>query len=285
MKMVGMKEDEVIESKFISKTIERSQEKREKQNFDIRKHLLEYDDVLNQQRTVIYGFRLSVLEGEDEIFGIVQDLISDCVKLIISSHTIKRAIDKKVYTEIITAISRLTGIKEEELSQKQFNATNSETLTKDLIDFLLLRYELYTHRTEPKDKSKEEKSKFVEMMAEAQKWLMLESIDQAWKQHMLNLDSLKEGIGLRGWGQKNPLIEYKRESFILFEEMMKSVRFEIIHHIFRLDIQQFDKHALEARRMRELEALEMAGANDDNGGGEQQLSRAERRRMKRRKGR
>jgi preprotein translocase subunit SecA len=97
-------------------------------------------------------------------------------------------------------------------------------------------------------------------MAQAEKWLMLETIDQAWKQHMLNLDHLKEGINLRSWGQKNPLIEYKKEAFGMFKEMMQQIRWEIVHHVFRLNLENFDAQALEQRREQELEEIAFQSA-------------------------
>jgi preprotein translocase subunit SecA len=100
------------------------------------------------------------------------------------------------------------------------------------------------------------------MIQEAEKWLMLETIDKAWKQHMYNLDHLKEGIGLRGWGQKNPLIEYKREAFAMFKDMMEHVRFDIVHHIFHLNLERFNQVELERKRERELEQLNMVGGDD-----------------------
>ena len=96
----------------------------------------------------------------------------------------------------------------------------------------------------------------------AEKWLVLETIDQAWRQHMLNLDHLKEGIGLRGWGQKNPLIEYKREAFDMFREMMAHIRFDIVHHIFHLNLTQFNEQEFEQRREQELDQLNFSGTGD-----------------------
>ena len=96
-----------------------------------------------------------------------------------------------------------------------------------------------------------------EMVQNAEKWLLLETIDQAWKQHMLNLDHLKEGIGLRGWGQKNPLIEYKREAFDMFKEMLSGIRSDVVCHIFHLNVEQFDEHELEAKREKELDQMNM----------------------------
>jgi preprotein translocase subunit SecA len=102
------------------------------------------------------------------------------------------------------------------------------------------------------------------VVRQAEKWLMLETIDQAWKQHMLNLDHLKEGIGLRSWGQKNPLIEYKREAFDMFQDMMVDIRRDIVRHIFHMNLERFDQHEIERRRERELEELNLVSAESSD---------------------
>lgn len=248
MRMFGMTEDENIESKFISKTIERSQEKVEKHNFEIRKHLLEYDDVLNQQRIVIYKYRRSILEGDQEIYELVRDMIVAAVQSLIEQLAPKRTLNQEAFEQIIAFISKLTGIMQAELDQEKFDSSNSEELKKDLINFLLLKYDLYRNQ------------QHTQTVQDAEKWLMLETIDQAWKQHMLNLDHLKEGIGLRGWGQKNPLIEYKREAFAMFQEMMNQIRWDIVHHIFHLNLDRFNQYELEQKRQKELNELNMIGS-------------------------
>jgi len=245
MKRFGMKDDEVIESKYVSKVIERSQEKVEKRNFEIRKHLIEYDDVLNQQRTVVYNYRRAALEGSHDTFTLVRDLIIKVVQVTVGRICPQRKIIKEQVDKIYEVIAVLLGIEPRELYDQKFNEQTSETLQKDLINFLTLRYELY-RKQQPE-----------EVIKEAEKWLILETIDQAWKQHMVNLDHLKEGIGLRGWGQKNPLIEYKRESFAMFQDMMEHVRFDIVHHIFHLNLERFDSQGIEQKRERELDQLNL----------------------------
>ena len=245
MEFWGMTEDEVIESKYVSKAIANAQEKVEKRNFDVRKHLLEYDDVLNQHRKVIYGFRRDILEGSDQIYGLVRDLIVDAVQDMITFYCPKRTLTPEVYGQIITATSNMTALKPKEFQDQGLSQTNCETLKKDLINFLLKRYDLYRNKHDE------------EMVKDAEKWLMLETIDNAWKQHMIGIDHLKEGIGLRGWGQKNPLIEYKKEAFIMFEDMMRQIRWEIVHHIFHLNLDAFNKHEIEARREKELHDINL----------------------------
>ena len=245
MQLFGMKEDETIESSFVSKRIETAQERVEKHNFEIRKHLLEYDDVLNQQRIVVYRFRKQVLEGTEHIEELVHDMvrqsIEDLMPYIITNRTITPENLNLLYQEL----AQLTGLKEEQFAAAGFSTNSVDQLQSDVIDYLLKQYALYRAQ------------KPTEVIASAEKWLMLENIDMAWKQNMLNLDHLKEGIGLRGYGQKNPLIEYKREAFAMFTEMMTSIRRDIVHHLFHVNIETFDPRALEVRRERELEDMNL----------------------------
>lgn len=253
MVLFGMKEDEVIESSFVSKTIERSQERVEKQNFEIRKHLLEYDDVLNQQRTVIYSYRRDILEGEEHIFELIRDLIAGSVEDAVAFHCPKRVVTKDAIQALFEAVARLTNISVNDITSALESTTNSDIVQRDLIKLLTDKYQLYRNQQD------------APVIQNAEKWLMLEVIDQAWKQHMLNLDNLKEGIGLRGWGNKNPLIEYKREAFDMFQDMMRMIRSDVVHHIFHLNLERFDEHELEEKRERELEEINLSAAADSGG--------------------
>lgn len=247
----GMKEDETIESKFISRTIETAQEKVEKHNFEMRKHLIEYDDVLNQHRIVIYKYRREILESEQNIYEIIRDFIGNAVETSVARFCPNRNTTPGQVEELIKFISNLTMLDKNEFEKAGLNRSNSEILEKDLINLLLEKYELYRNQ------------KNKEQIQEAEKWLMLETIDTAWKQHMLNIDHLKEGINLRSWGQKNPLIEYKREAFDMFKEMLENIRFEIIHHIFHLNLETFNRHELEERREKELRQLNLISSGSE----------------------
>jgi len=285
MEAMGMQEDEVIEHKWISSSIENAQQKVEKRNFEVRKHLLEYDDVLNQQRKVVYEYRKSVLEGSEQITTIAQELIAAAIAEIVSQHTMQRALTDESFRDCILATARLIGMSEQELldrSEITQENTNADQLRKDLINFLQLRYQHYTHYC-PEDLTEEECQKRIETMYEAQKWLILESIDQAWKQHMVNLDAIKEGIGLRGWGQKNPLIEYKKEAYAAFQDMMYNTRWEIVHYLFHINLETFDKHAIESRRERELSQIRTSADDTSSQEPEQRMSREERRKAQRKK--
>jgi preprotein translocase subunit SecA len=243
MQRFGMQEDEVIESKYVSKVIERSQEKVEKRNFEIRKHLIEYDDVLNQQRNVVYNYRRASLESERDVYELVRDLITEAAQIVVDRISPSRKLLRPEIDKVYEMVAQLTGLKIEDIAGQGLDESNTDTLKKDLVNLLLERYELYRGQ-QPS-----------EVIQEAEKWLVLETIDQAWKQHMVNLDYLKEGIGLRSWGQKNPLIEYKRESFAMFEDMMDSVRFDIVHHAFHLNLERFNSQEIEEKRERELDQV------------------------------
>lgn len=251
MERYGMKEDEIIESNIISRTIEHAQEKVEKHNFEIRKHLIEYDDVLNQHRTVIYKYRRDILESEENIYDLLRDFINKTVEDAVALFCTSRNITSDQAEKVIDFLSKLTKLDKQEFEKKGINKSNREILEKDLVNFLLEKYEFYRNQINDK-----------KQIQEAEKWLMLETIDKAWKQHMLNIDHLKEGINLRSWGQKNPLIEYKKEAFGMFKDMLASIRFELIHHIFHINIESFNARELEQKRERELEELNLIGGQE-----------------------
>lgn len=262
MERFGMKEDEIIESPFISKRIEEVQERVEKQNFDVRKHLLEYDDVLNQQRIVIYKIRREVLEGGDNVYGLVQDMMSQTVEDTVARNIAARVITAEQKQAIFNELAQLTGLKSTDFEAAKLADKNREELEVSLIKFILEKYAAHRERQNQ------------DVIKNAEKWLMLETIDQAWKQHMLNLDHLKEGINLRSYSQKNPLIEYKREAFEMFQEVMQDIRKITVHHIFHVNTQHFDSHELEKKREREMDEINMlSGHNSEEGGGQPQAVR------------
>ncbi|MBA3751762.1 preprotein translocase subunit SecA [Candidatus Dependentiae bacterium] len=258
MQRVGMTEEETIESSFISKTIENSQEKVEKSNFDTRRNLLEYDDVSNQQRGVVYKIRREILESEENIYHLILDMISSTVQSVVSEYVTGRGVTPEAATEVVTAVSRLTSIPLEDFEKENFTSiSDSETLRTRLSEFLASRFKAFFNLTGDSENT---------ILKDAHKWIMLENIDQSWKQHMLNLDHLKEGISLRSWGQKNPLIEYKREAFAMFEDMMRQVQAEIIQNVYHLNIEHFNSKEFERKRERELQDMNFMGPVDDTHG-------------------
>lgn len=256
LEWAGMQESESIESKLISKSIEHSQEKVEKKNFDARKHLLEYDDVLNQQRIVVYKYRKLILIGQEDLFEFVQELLQQAMVDFINAHWTAKSLPAEDLEKIYHALSGMVDIGIEEIKRSIVISThNKQQAIADINTFLLIKYESFHQHATDRHK-----------LLEAERWMMLEIIDNAWKQHMLNLGHLKEGIELRSWGQKNPLIEYKKEAFAMFQETMQQIRWDIVHNIFHLNVEKFNQQELAKRRHKELEELNlMSAAIQDQG--------------------
>ncbi len=250
MERLGMKPGESIEHRMITRSIEKAQEKVEKQHFDVRKHLLEYDDVMNQQRTVIYDYRREILEGAEQIKGLVRDMIADVIHRLFAIHCPERECDIEGLKNIWSSLEKLTGIEQEKLGTPQSIQKPGADLQTSVIDYLNYQYEQFRG------------SLNQEVIDEAEKWVLLETVDQAWKNHLRNIDELKEGIGLRGYGQKNPLIEYKKEAFYEFEKMMEQITWNIVQRIFKMrpdDFSAEDIHAIEREREKELAGLQVGG--------------------------
>lgn len=263
MERAGMKEDEQIESKTVSKLIEHSQEKVEKHNFEIRKHLIEYDDVVNQHRKVIYLLRQNILKDANNIHQITQDFIYETIVDLVDAHCPDNSIAPEQAEQVLQAVALGVGLPIEMLKSQNFSRVNPRDFEHDLSNFIISKYNDFRNVIG------------ADQIQDAEKWIMLETIDQAWKQHMINIDHLKEGIGLRGWGQKNPLIEYKKEAFEMFEEMMKQIRADIVRHIFHIKPEAFDKTRLIERRERELNEMQMNASDNSKSENESSPSRRE----------
>jgi preprotein translocase subunit SecA len=224
LQRLGMEEGVPIESKLISRRIEKAQEAVEAQHFEARKHLLEYDDVMNKQREAVYGLRRQMLEGvdqkdlilEDYVAGILSDLLDQfaAVKTHPADWDIKGLKDG-IFTRFGVDILA-EGIKPETL--------NRQELGDAIFDKLKERYDA------------KEKLIGPEAMRYHERMIMLSVLDQLWKDHLLNMDHLKEGIGLRGYGQKDPLVEYKRESFDMFEGMMQRFQEDTVRYLYLMQI-------------------------------------------------
>lgn len=251
MEKAGMKEDEQIESRTVTKMIERSQEKVEKHNFEIRKHLIEYDDVLNQHRKIIYSLRQDVLKDEKNSYEVIRDFINAAIRDLVAIYSPERVITQGQIDTIFEKFSKSVGLPLEMIQGARISTANVDLFLSDLTNFALLKYDEFRNQIG------------AEQIKDAEKWIMLETIDQAWKQHMINIDHLKEGIGLRGWGQKNPLIEYKKEAFGMFEDMMRQICIDIVRHVFHIRPEQFDQTVLEEKRQREMDAMQMVSGSDD----------------------
>jgi len=221
MARIGMQEGVPIEHKMVSKAIERAQKQVEGQNFSIRKHLLEYDDVMNKQRESIYKLRRDILKGENKQ-EYVDGLIVTLVDWIMENHTGKEKSpedwDIKGFKK---AIGVQFGLDIEDLR------IDWDTINFDELRELLLKTLRHIY---------EEKENIItsERMREFEGMIMLQIIDSQWKDHLLAMDYLKEGIGLRGYGQRDPLVEYKKESYDMFQSMMDRIEDETIRYLFLL---------------------------------------------------
>lgn len=216
----GMTNGVPIEHKFISKAIENAQKQIESQNFSIRKHLLEYDDVMNKQRQTIYSIRGDILYGKDlkdHIIKVIEDIFES-----IFNYYVKESKDPDEWD--------FDSLQKEILSQFGFDI--NQILNKDFND--LNYFEVKEKLLKNLKSIYEEKESLIgtEQMRELERMIMLQITDSQWKDHLLNIDHLKEGIGLRGYAQKDPLVEYKKESFDLFEELQNRIEEEVIRFIY-----------------------------------------------------
>jgi preprotein translocase subunit SecA len=217
MKRLGMEDGVPIEHRMVTKSIERAQRQVEAQNFGVRKHLLEYDDVMNKQRKAIYEMRRMVLEGKDTREH-VQRLIDEVVEWYVDSYCEEKASSADwSYESLQGALKETFGM---EASLGELQALPRGEMTGKLKDAIKRRY------------AQREQAIGVERMLFHQRMLMLQIVDAQWKDHLYSLDHLKEGIGLRGYGQRDPLVEYKKESFSMFQALMDRIDEEILRWSF-----------------------------------------------------
>ncbi len=223
MDKVGMEEGHPIEHGLITRAIENAQKKVEAQNFNIRKQLIEYDDVMNQQREIIYQQRRQALEDED-LRPVILDMIEDIVDDLVENHTQEETPPEEW---------DLRGLQEAFL--KQFSMTLSfegngvEDFTQEGIREFLLEKARNGY-------SQKEEEWGPEIARDMERLVTLQTVDQRWREHLLAMDHLKEGIGLRGYAQQDPLIEYKREGLEMFQEMVEQIKGEILQMLFRIQV-------------------------------------------------
>jgi preprotein translocase subunit SecA len=216
---LGMDEDMPIEHPFISKAIENAQTRVEGHNFEIRKYLLEYDNVMNKQRETIYGMRREVMKEES-----VKDRVNDMVEEICEDIVFECA-PEKVYPEEWDLVSLKNRLYETFFLHMDLNSLNVKDTTREgLFDFVL---KAVTTFYENKEKQFGEGE-----LRPVERFFVLNSLDTFWKEHLLALDHLKEGIGLRGYAQKDPLREYQRESFELFLDMLERVKYDTVRKLY-----------------------------------------------------
>jgi preprotein translocase subunit SecA len=231
MQRLGMEEGVPIEHGMVTKAIERAQKQVEVQNFGVRKHLLEYDDVMNKQRESVYTLRREILEGKvhlteedvvdtrEYLFELAQEILDEQVDRFAGKDLDFEEWD---IPALARETSRIFGVDPSELEKLALADKSTDEITEAI---WVLAEESY-----------EEKEKLIggDLLRRVERDVMLSIVDQQWKDHLYSLDHLKEGIGLRGYGQRDPLVEYKKESFQLFQDMKARIEEEMVRYLFWL---------------------------------------------------
>jgi preprotein translocase subunit SecA len=239
MQKLGMEEGVPIEHGMVSRAIERSQKQVEARNFDTRKHLLEYDDVMNKQREQIYELRREVLSGQETreyVMGRARDIVDSMLQTFVSADQDTENWD---VGEFKTRFQPLFGF-DPAAAGVDFGGPGAEIA--EAIQRLV------------EERYAERETRFgAELMRQYERYFILNVIDTQWKNHLLAMDHLKEGIGLRGYGQRDPLVEYKRESFEMFGAMKERVEDEIIRYLFLFEPRTEADLIAERKRQRQQE--------------------------------
>ena len=241
MQKLGMEEGVPIEHKMVTKAIENAQKKVEAHNFEIRKHLLEYDDVMNKQREANYGLRCQILEGEglrEELLDMIEDVLDGILDAYAADETYTEEWDLSGLREALWRQFGINFIFErwEQECEASGRRPSHEALREHLLDIVIKAYEA------------REAQLGEGFMRHLEKIFMLQSLDGLWKDHLLNMDHLRDGIGLRGYGQKDPLNEYKREGFEMFQAMMERWKEETVELLFKVRVEEPTELELPRRR-------------------------------------
>ena len=255
MQRLGMEEGVAIESRMISKRIQAAQKAVEAQNFESRKHLLEYDDVMNKQRETIYGLRRQLLEGQEQKEFVLEACDRMVDWLVTEFCPKEKHADEWNVNGLRTEFWGRLGIDLRQFEFKKYEPKTLGQLTEELKHMARERYEEREGVWGP------DRMRFHERM------IMLQVVDAQWKDHLLTMDHLKEGIGLRGYGQRDPLVEYKRESFDMFENMMDRIEDETLRYLFLMKTPEEQEEMIrqyQRRKRREQAEMQMVGG----GGGE-----------------
>ncbi len=236
MERIGLEEDEAIEAGMVSSSVRRAQEQVESRNFQMRKRILEYDDVLNKQREVIYAIRREILMGEKvDTMSYVEDVLSD---------VISRYASEDVYPEEWDLEGLATELNRFYPCRVDFSSLDIENVTSDQIKEMVLedaRERLEERRAEWEERTAElerrglARADGLDSFEEAERRTLLSVVDSRWREHLYEMEYLREGIGWRGLGQRDPLVEYKREGYDLFVEMERGIREDYVTYIYRIE--------------------------------------------------
>jgi preprotein translocase subunit SecA len=224
MQKLGLKEGEDIQHPWISKAVENAQKKVEGMNFDIRKQLIDFDNVMNKQREAVYKFRSEILEGKG-IFDKIKDMLRESVEENINSWCIGKYVEEWDFASIDAWLLRTFDIKYGIQNKHEVNLLTQETLREDIYDKVIGLYEKIRIR-----------ELTPELFTHIERMVLLQMIDISWKDHLYELDQLRHSIGFRAYAQKDPKIEYQKESFALFESTMRRIRESTIEYVFKVQI-------------------------------------------------
>jgi len=253
MRSMGMEHGESIEHSMVTNAIVKAQRKVEGRNFDIRKHLLEYDDVANDQRQVIYQQRNDLLEDgdiSDVITAVREDVVTQSMNMFIPPQSLEEqwdieGLEKSLHTDFNLQLPISQWLEED-------SRLDEETLRARVIELVQEDYQ----------------TRYADVgtqMREVERQIMLQVLDTQWKDHLANMDQLRQGIGLRAYAQKNPKQEYKRESFAMFEELLANIKYETIRFLSHIQVaSDDDMRKLEAQRRKEQEGREYQHAQSAN---------------------
>ncbi|MCY4489586.1 MAG: preprotein translocase subunit SecA [Deltaproteobacteria bacterium] len=258
MNRLGMEEGVPIEHGLVSRAIENAQKKVEAHNFDIRKHLLEYDDVMNKQREVVYGQRRDALAGDK----LRDDVLEMATQL--AEETAQRFVDKQAMASEWDVVGLAESLRGRfnvrlELTPEEMESLNADDIEEKVVDLVTESYADKEERLGP------------ELMRQLERIIMLQTIDVLWKDHLLNMDHLKEGIGLRGYGQKNPLHEYQREGYELFQEMSDRIPEDVVGKLFTVEVDQ-ERSATELEELETRQAPRQMMLSHGDGEGPERVS-------------
>lgn len=253
MERLGIEEGEHIESGIVTRAVENAQKKVESMHFESRKHLLEYDDVANEQRKTIYKYRNELLNEHFNIDGKVSQNIGEYAAYAMREYYTRPEQDEGDFENLKTKIAQECGV---ELKYDEFESYNSLEMEQNLIDALEKFYANKMSFLSENDKKKVERI------------LYLQVLDGAWREHLYTMDNLKTGIGLRGYNQKDPLVEYKKESYNLFLELVERIKFDSVKVLFNVVFTSSNTQAIEQNAQEKNEKLLQSavetGANEDN---------------------
>lgn len=251
MERLKIPHDQPIEHSWVTKALERAQRQVERRNFDIRKQLLEYDDVMNKQREVIYQERRRVLEGRN-LKGVVLEMIKDTVGKLVSS-----SVDEKIRPEDWDIKSLSKRVNQAFPVNLSYHSLDGVQKREEIINIIFQKVE--------EAYAKKEARLTGELMRELERRILLHTLDSEWKDHLYSMDSLKEGIGLRGYGQRDPLIEYKKEAYDMFEDLISGLKEEVSTLVFRVEIAK--EPFLERVLVGEPQVPQFTAGRIDQGGG------------------